>query len=288
MTHGWPGSVVEFLDVIGPLVDPPAHGGDAADAFHVVVPVAARLRLQRQADRTGLGRRAHRRAPGRTLMARPRLRPLRRAGRRLGRDRDDRASAAGRRRARRRHPPQHAARGLPRRAALGELTDARAGGARRAAPTTAAARRATRPQQATRPQTLGYGLVDSPAGQCAWIVEKFWAWTDCDGHPENALSPRRAARQRDALLAARDRRARPPACTGRASRDRDFARRSTCRSGCSIFPKEIFRLSERWARTRFTRPAPLQRARPRRPLRRASSSPQLFVDEVRAFFRTVR
>ena len=42
-------------------------------------------------------------------------------------------------------------------------------------------------QQSTRPQTLGYGLVDSPAGQCAWIVEKFWAWTDCDGHPENVL-----------------------------------------------------------------------------------------------------
>ena len=41
--------------------------------------------------------------------------------------------------------------------------------------------------QATRPQTVGYGLVDSPAGLCAWIVEKFWAWTDCDGHPENIL-----------------------------------------------------------------------------------------------------
>ena len=43
-------------------------------------------------------------------------------------------------------------------------------------------------QQSTRPQTLGYGLVDSPAGQCAWIVEKFWAWTDCDGDPENVLT----------------------------------------------------------------------------------------------------
>src|SRR4029079_11600520 len=43
-------------------------------------------------------------------------------------------------------------------------------------------------QQSTRPQTIGYGLADSPAGQCAWIIEKFWAWTDCDGHPENALS----------------------------------------------------------------------------------------------------
>ena len=42
-------------------------------------------------------------------------------------------------------------------------------------------------QQSTRPQTLGYGLTDSPAGQAAWILEKFWAWTDCDGHPENIL-----------------------------------------------------------------------------------------------------
>ena len=43
-------------------------------------------------------------------------------------------------------------------------------------------------EQATRPQTLGYGLTDSPVGQLAWIVEKFWAWTDCDGHPENVLT----------------------------------------------------------------------------------------------------
>jgi pimeloyl-ACP methyl ester carboxylesterase len=47
--------------------------------------------------------------------------------------------------------------------------------------------------QATRPQTIGYGLVDSPVAQLAWIVEKFRSWTDCDGHPENAVS-------RDALL----------------------------------------------------------------------------------------
>jgi pimeloyl-ACP methyl ester carboxylesterase len=42
-------------------------------------------------------------------------------------------------------------------------------------------------QQSTRPQTLGYALTDSPTGQAAWILEKFWAWTDCDGHPENVL-----------------------------------------------------------------------------------------------------
>ena len=43
-------------------------------------------------------------------------------------------------------------------------------------------------QQSTRPQTLGYGLVDSPVGQMAWIIEKFWSWMDCDGHPENTLT----------------------------------------------------------------------------------------------------
>ena len=48
-------------------------------------------------------------------------------------------------------------------------------------------------QQATRPQTVGYGLVDSPAGQAAWILEKFWSWTDTrdserGGHPEDVLT----------------------------------------------------------------------------------------------------
>ena len=43
-------------------------------------------------------------------------------------------------------------------------------------------------QQGTRPQTLSYGLADSPAGQAAWIVEKYQTWMDCDGHPENVLT----------------------------------------------------------------------------------------------------
>lgn len=43
-------------------------------------------------------------------------------------------------------------------------------------------------ENSTRPQTIGYALVDSPAALCAWIVEKFYAWTDCNGHLENALT----------------------------------------------------------------------------------------------------
>ena len=63
LTHGWPGSVVEFLDVIGPLTDPAAHGGDRADAFDVVIPhcpdSASPVRYPKlagpQRDRRGVG-----------------------------------------------------------------------------------------------------------------------------------------------------------------------------------------------------------------------------------------
>ena len=60
LSHGWPGSVVEFLDVAGPLADPRAHGGDPADALPPGDPVAAQLRLLRPGRRGGLGQPAHR------------------------------------------------------------------------------------------------------------------------------------------------------------------------------------------------------------------------------------
>ena len=122
-------------------------------------------------------------------------------------------------------------------------------------------------QQSTRPQTLGYGLVDSPAGQAAWIVEKFWAWTDCDGHPRRRPQPRRAARQRDALLAHRRRVRRRRGSTGRASAgpQRD---RCPVPTGCSIFPGEIRPTLAALGRAALHEPPLLERARPRRPLRR--------------------
>jgi pimeloyl-ACP methyl ester carboxylesterase len=140
-------------------------------------------------------------------------------------------------------------------------------------------------QQSTRPQTLGYGLVDSPAGQCAWIVEKFWSWTDCDGDPLNVLS-------RDELLdnvmlywlSATG------ASSGRLYWEsfRHFDREPVAvPTGCSIFPKEIIRSSRRWVEQRFS------------DLRywndldkgghfAAFEQPEVFVDELRAFFRLVR
>ena len=105
-------------------------------------------------------------------------------------------------------------------------------------------------QQSTRPQTLGYGLVDSPIGQASWILEKFYQWTDCQGHPENALS-------RDQLLdnvmlywltASGASSARLYwESFGRGGRASDI----NTPSGVTIYPREIFKASERWVRRRF-------------------------------------
>jgi hypothetical protein len=144
-------------------------------------------------------------------------------------------------------------------------------------------------QQSTRPQTVGYGLVDSPVGQCAWIVEKFWAWTDCDGHPENVLT-------RDELLdnvmlywlTASG------ASSGRLyweSFDGSFLEHDggliTVPTGCSIFPKEIIRISRRWAESRFSNIVYWNEL-DRGGHFAAFEQPELFVNELRCFFRLVR
>ena len=106
-------------------------------------------------------------------------------------------------------------------------------------------------QQSTRPQTLGYGLVDSPSAQAAWVVEKFWAWADHQGHPEDAVS-------RDRLLDNVMHYWLPAAGASSARLYWEsfnvFGAGSTIDvpSGMSIFPKEIFAPSRRWAERRFT------------------------------------
>jgi pimeloyl-ACP methyl ester carboxylesterase len=105
-------------------------------------------------------------------------------------------------------------------------------------------------QQGTRPQTIGYSLTDSPAGLLAWIAEKYWAWTDCDGDPENALS-------KDEML---DNIMVYWVSASGASAARiywesmgAFTRGEvTVPSGFSIFPREIFRSSRRWSAAVFT------------------------------------
>ena len=112
ITHGWPGSVIEQLKIIGPLTDPTAHGGTRRGRLRRRHPVDARLRLLRQADGHRLGSRPHRASLGRADEA-PRLHPLRRPGRRLGLARLQRDGAPGAGRIAR-HPHQLAGDGTAR------------------------------------------------------------------------------------------------------------------------------------------------------------------------------
>jgi hypothetical protein len=140
-------------------------------------------------------------------------------------------------------------------------------------------------EQGTRPQTLGYGLLDSPAGQCAWIMEKFWAWTDCDGDPANVLT-------RDEMLDNVMLYWLPGAGASSArlywQSVTDFnVEPVTMPTGCSIFPKEIFRPSRRWAEKRFTD------LRYWNELEKgghfaAFEQPETFVNELGACFRPLR
>ena len=106
LTHGWPGSVVEFHEVIGPLTDPVAHGGDAADAFHVVCPSLPGYGWSDKPATSGWGVERIAVDMGGADGA-ARLRALRRAGRRLGRGRSRQPSVSLDREHMRRHPPQH-------------------------------------------------------------------------------------------------------------------------------------------------------------------------------------
>jgi pimeloyl-ACP methyl ester carboxylesterase len=140
-------------------------------------------------------------------------------------------------------------------------------------------------QQATRPQTLGYGLADSPTAQLAWIVEKFWAWTDCDGHPENALS-------RDEMLdnvtlywitgtGASSARLYWEATTSVGAGDR-----VELPTGIASFPKEIGRSPRSWCEAQYN--ITHWTTMPRGGHFAAFEQPELFVEDVRRFFATVR
>jgi pimeloyl-ACP methyl ester carboxylesterase len=142
-------------------------------------------------------------------------------------------------------------------------------------------------QQSTRPQTVGYALTDSPAGQAAWILEKFWAWTDCDGHPEKILG-------RDELL---DNVMVYWVTASAASSARLYwesfgpgrrvVRQVDVPTGVAVFPKEIVTPVRRWIESRYTDIRHWSEM-PKGGHFAAFEQPKLFVDDVRGFFRTLR
>jgi pimeloyl-ACP methyl ester carboxylesterase len=192
MTHGWPSSVVEFLDVIGPLTDPRSHGGDPRTAFHLVIPSIPGFGFSGPTTQTGWNARRVAAAWAELM-------------RRLGYDRygvhgGDAGSVVSLELARQAPTcvlgvhltmlltfPS----GDP--AELADLSPLDQKRLERLARFDAELSGYMK-LQSTRPQTLAYALTDSPIGQLAWIVEKFREWTDSTEVPEDAVS-------RDRMLA---------------------------------------------------------------------------------------
>ena len=186
LTHGWPGTVAEFLHVIGPLTDPAAHGGDAADAFHLIIPSIPGHGFSGHAGEVGWD-------TGRVADAWVELM------RRLGYERyavqgGDWGSPISLRVAL--ADPEHVV-GVHLNMCVtfpppgpGALADLDASDKARLEFAAGFIQDGLGWQkiQATRPQTLSYGLTDSPVGQLAWIVEKYKEWTDSAKVPEDAVS----------------------------------------------------------------------------------------------------
>ncbi len=280
ITHGWPGSVVEFHKVIEPLVNPTAFGGKAEDAFHVVCPSLPGFGFSGKPSATGWNRERIAKAWA-VLMARL---GYTRYGAQGGDWGSGITADIG-------HLDTEHCAGIHITLAMGippKLEGDPTPVEQRALDGMAHYRQwdsGYSTQQATRPQTLAYGLADSPAGQAAWILEKFWAWTDCDGHPENIFT-------RDELL---DNVMLYWATNSAASSARlyweSFGKRSQEKvdvpTGVAVFPKEIVTPVRHWMEPRFTNITHWSEM-PRGGHFAAFEQPGLFVDEVRSFFRTLR
>ncbi|GIG88712.1 epoxide hydrolase family protein [Plantactinospora endophytica] len=288
LTNGWPGSLAEYLKVVGPLTDPVRYGGDAADAFHLVLPTLPGYGFSDKPTGPGWG---VSRIAGAwaELMARLGYRRYGAHGTDWG---NSITTAVGQ------QDPEHVVGIHPvppiaapdpatfdtltqvERESLAALRDAQDRESGYSA------------EQATKPQTIGYALVDSPAALCGWIAEKYWSWTDHDGDLTTVVSMDELL---DAVMLYW-----LPATGASAARlywesfeqVAEWFRSATTDTvtvptGCSVFPRDVPRPSRRWAARRYTD------IRYWNELDRgghfpALEQPDTFVRELRAFFRLVR
>jgi pimeloyl-ACP methyl ester carboxylesterase len=251
LTHGWPGSFFEFERVLGPLAGPVAADGGEPIAFHLVVPSLPGYGFSGKPTTTGWG--VHRIARAwAELMTRLGY------GRFIAQGSDWGTSVStslalqfpgrllGIHLVPPLAPPDPGAGDLTRseRAALADLAERERTGSGYSA------------VHGTRPQTIGYSLLDSPAGLCAWIVEKLWAWTD---HPGDLGQVLTADQVLDNITLYW--------LTGTGASSARLYWESidevtawftaaagdtvAVPAGCSVFPKEVPRVSRRWAQRRF-------------------------------------
>lgn len=285
ITHGWPGSVSEFLDIIGPLSDPRAHGGDPADAFHVVAPSIPGYAWSGPTTEPGWDVRRVAQAWA-TLMARLGYTRYGAQGGDWGSMISTQVGLVD---------PEHLAGihvnmllAFPPDPSQITLTDEEAADVA-AAMTFLQTGAAYQEIQGKNPQTLGYGLTDSPAGLAGWIAEKFHHWTH---HPDGDLE---TAVTRDQLLTnltvywvtnTINSSIRLYCESQRSGRFGPSGERVEVPTGAAVFPSEIFRIPRAYGETafnlvhysRFDRGGHFA----------ALEEPDLLVDDVRAFFRGLR
>lgn len=246
MTHGWPGSIVEFLDVIGPLTDPVAHGGDAKDACHLVIPSLPGYGFSGKPTVTGWGAEKIAAVWDELML-------------RLGYER---------------YFAQGGDWGALVTSAIGVQNLGHCAGIHInlvvvGAPPPAVMQSPTPEEQAslahfasyqtegagyaeiqkTKPQTLGYGLADSPVGQMAWIMEKFQGWSDGATTPDDSFDRDRLLD--NVMLYWLNNAGASSARLYRESFGNPNLDPVVMPSGCSIFPNEIMTPSRRWAEHRF-------------------------------------
>jgi pimeloyl-ACP methyl ester carboxylesterase len=277
MTHGWPGSIVEFHKVIEPLTRP----DDPADAFHLVIPCLPGYGFSGKPKAAGVGAEVIGKMWG-TLMAR------------LGYQR---------------YVAQGGDWGSMVTHCMGASETDHCAGIHVNMPIVAAGEEdlanltefeqqalaamdhyskwdsGYSKQQSTRPQTLAYGLADSPVGQMAWIVEKFWSWMDCDGHPENVLT--KDEMLDNVMMYWLTNTAASSARLYWESFNRPNLDPIDMPVGASVFPKEIFRCSRRWAEKRYGNIIHWNQLDKGGHFA-AFEQPGLFVDELRTCFAQLR
>ena len=286
LCHGWPGSVLEFRHLIGPLTDPVAHGGDAADAFHVVIPSMPGFGFSGKPDTTGWN--VSRVADAWiTLMRRLGYASWFAQGGDWGAAVVEQIARTEPRRTRGVHfnfplvfPTQQEMAGATpdeqRMMARAQRYQSELDGYAR--------------EQATRPQTIGYSLADSPAGLAAWIYTLFQDVTDNDGDPEKVID-------RDEILDDIMMYWLPNAATSAARLYWEERRGSAMHAGprepnpvpagFSIFPGEAVQASRRWIEARYR--TVLHYAQLDRGGHFAAlEQPDVLTDQIRTTFRSVR
>jgi len=281
LTHGWPGSVVEFEKIIGPLVDPEAHGGSAADAFHVVCPSMPGYGFSDRPTQPGCDVRR---------VAQVNVELMAALGyQRYGAQGGDWGGVA----------TPHMAVLDPDHCVAIHLNFAMAPqppGDMPADEVDLMVRNGVRNTdgigylqiQSTRPQTLGYGLNDSPAGLAAWISEKFRFWTDCGGDPTSSVS-------RDDLLTNISIYWFTQTATSSARLYYESLHNGSfgpvkgpvaTPTGVAVFPQELMLTPRRWLEHHYNLTHYTEM--PRGGHFAAMEEPELFVEDLRVFFRAHR